>query len=127
MTRTTLHAQVRESLTRGIQTRDALLTPPTESELRAWQQQTCRMAAHDPGKLWAGAYKPMLDAMSPATRNTILKQIDAYGRQASYPAPNDEPAGGTEATADSALRGIASNIDFISGLNAAARKRWGQG
>jgi hypothetical protein len=102
---------------RRVNMNDALLTTPTPAELAAWQEQTGRMAGLDPGRLWTGIFQPVLDAMPPAFRSEVMKQLDAYRAQL---------PGSPASTADASLREVAGGINRIRSLNDAARKRWGQ-
>jgi hypothetical protein len=55
--------------------RDVLLTPPTPEEWAAYAKTTARV---DLGKVWSGAFEPVLDALSPRDREHLFARLDTY-------------------------------------------------
>jgi hypothetical protein len=56
--------------------RDVLLTPPTPREFATWAASMARSA--DLGKVWTGAFEPILDALNPRDREVVFSRLDAY-------------------------------------------------
>ncbi len=129
MTRPILHAQVREPLTRGIPTHDAILSPPTEAEREAWYAQTARMAALDLGTVYTGISK-LIGSLKAEDRETVLKRLDAQ-REIGWeqtPNPKGQPSAGSgmhDSVKDHSLRDMRDSTGAINrSLNASARERW---
>ena len=123
MTRTTVHAQARESLTRGLLTRDSILLPPSEAELQAWYEQTARMAALDPGRIYDGISR-LLGSLSAENRDAVLKRLDAERELSEAEAVGQATA--PSETKDSLRAMRDATAAFNRSLNEAARRRHGQ-
>jgi hypothetical protein len=82
-----------DSLTRQAsrQTLDTILTAATDEELAAYMTARAKM---NPGKVWDGYFKPMLEAMDKATRDEVMSNMANYGNQLA----TSEAVGETEAS-----------------------------
>lgn len=69
-----------DSLTRHAsnQTLDTILTAATDEELAAYMTARAKM---NPGRVWDGYFKPMLEAIDKATRDEVLSNMAEYGNE----------------------------------------------
>ena len=77
---TVLKVRSFDSLTRRAsnQTLDTILTAATDEELAAYMTTRAKM---NPGQVWDGYFKPMLEAMDKATRDEVLSNMTNYGNE----------------------------------------------
>jgi hypothetical protein len=82
-----------DSLTRRAsqQTLDTVLTAATDEELAAYMAGRAKM---NPGKVWDGYFKPMLEAMDKVIRDEVMSNMANYGNQLA----TSEAVGETEAS-----------------------------
>jgi len=91
----------RDSRRLSRRTLDTLLSAVTEAEMAEYLAGQAKM---DPGRVWDGYFKPMLDAMDSSTRDKLLRKLSDYGSSmetgSMRPGPNaslasvgDEPLG----------------------------------
>jgi hypothetical protein len=75
-----MRLQMMDSLTRRVSSKalDTILSVATDEELAKYMAGRAQM---NPGKIWDGYFKPMLNALDKATRDKILKQFDDYGNE----------------------------------------------
>lgn len=64
---------------KNVRHRDAVLAPATPDELVSYMASRAKL---DPGKIWDGYFKPLLEAMDKATRDKVLANLDDdYGNE----------------------------------------------
>jgi hypothetical protein len=137
-----------DSLTRvSHKGRDGLLTPPTPAEFAANIASVIKMTGFDPGKLFDGYFRPLLEAMDKRTRDEFLESVANYkpsnssgemekGPAASVASTGDDPLGqgkpnpGDPVTrkkvADGALGDLIKNRSIGDEWNERLRKQHGQ-
>jgi hypothetical protein len=86
--------QTRDSMPR-LRGRDMLLTTPRYAARpgESNEERTARMAATDPGRIWNGVLKPLLDAMDSRTRDEVLTNLAEYGNKLGSSEASPGPAG----------------------------------
>jgi hypothetical protein len=103
-------------------TGDTLLTCPTQEELADNAVRVARMINMDPGKIYSGIFKPVLDQLDALDRAKLLNSVDAY-RQAEGLRPTQDTA--QQVTMKDGLRKVRDATGAeIRSLNAGARERW---
>jgi hypothetical protein len=81
-----------DSMTRHLSrgTIDTVLSVATEAELDEYFGGRAKL---DPGKVWDGIFKPVLDALDRATRDEVLGNIERYGNELASSEASPGPAG----------------------------------
>jgi hypothetical protein len=98
--------------------RDVLLTPPTPEEWAAYAKTTARV---DLGKVWSGAFEPVLDALSPRDREHLFARLDTYREM-----KGGEPAS-TDTTPDEGRflgRTAKDSANLAADINAGNKAFW---
>jgi hypothetical protein len=69
-----------DSMTRRAsnQTLDTILTVATDAELAAYMTARAKM---NPGLVWDGIFRPMLESMDKAARDEVMGEITSYGNE----------------------------------------------
>jgi hypothetical protein len=88
-----------DSLTRyaSNQTLDTILTAATDEELAAYMTARAKL---NPGKVWDGYLKPMLEAMDKATRDEVLSNMAEYELSSEPGEMEAGPSGSLATTSD---------------------------
>jgi hypothetical protein len=75
-----LKVRSNDSMTRSAsrQTLDTILTAATDEELAAYMTARAKM---NPGLVWDGYFKPMLEAIDKVTRDEVLSNMAEYGNE----------------------------------------------
>jgi hypothetical protein len=107
---------------RSVRTRDTVLSPVTSQELVSYFNGRAKL---DPGKVWDGVFKPVLEAMDEESREELLGEIENYssGMESTMQA---DPAGSFASTGD--RRGVTTK-DFgrqttPEAINEANKRFW---
>lgn len=85
---------------------DTILAAATEAELAEYFSGRAKL---DPGRVWDGYFKPMLDAMDPRTRDEVLSNLSDYAPSMSSGAMRPGPAGSLASTGGDPLGKARSN------------------
>ena len=74
----TVSVRTCDSMTRRLSRRvmDTLLSAVTPEEMDEYWRNRARV---DPGMIWDGHLKPMIDAMDPSSRDELLGKLSDYG------------------------------------------------
>jgi hypothetical protein len=75
-----LEVTPRVPTTDAARTLDTILTTATDAELAAYMTARAKL---NPGKVWDGYFKPMLEAMDMRTRDEVLSNLTDYGNELS--------------------------------------------
>jgi hypothetical protein len=75
-------------LSRG--TIDTVLSVATEAELAEYFGGRAKL---DPGRVWSGIFRPVLDALDRKTRDEVLGNIERYGNELASSEASPGPAG----------------------------------
>jgi hypothetical protein len=78
-------------------TLDTILTAATDEELAAYMTARAKL---NPGKVWDGYFKPMLEAMDKATRDEVLSNMAEFQPSIEAGSMEEGPSGSLASTGD---------------------------
>jgi hypothetical protein len=125
----TVSARTFDSMTRPLSRRmvDTLLSCVTPEEMNKYWEDRSRV---DPGKIWDGHFRPMLDAMDPEDREQLIQEVTNYGSSMGSGTLRPGPALSLASIGDSGGAQLRRERDLngrvCDDINEANRKFWAE-